>query len=40
MSNSISFIGRLAGDAEMKDAGGQKLLKFRVANNVGWAITK
>ena len=36
MSNSISFVGRLGGDAEAKKVGDYDLLEFRVANNVGY----
>ncbi len=36
MSNAISFVGRLAADAEMKQLGGTTVLEFRVANNTGF----
>ena len=36
MSNSISFVGRLAADAELKHVGDNSVLEFRVANNVGF----
>ena len=36
MSNSISFVGRLGLDAELKQIGENTVLEFRVANNVGW----
>ena len=36
MSNSISFVGRLAADSEMKQLGGTTVLEFRAANNTGF----
>jgi len=36
MSNSISFIGRLADDAKFEQVGSSNALKIRVANNVGF----
>lgn len=36
MSNSISFVGRLGGDAELKQVGESQVLEFSIANNVGF----
>lgn len=36
MSNSISFVGRLAADAELKTAGSSKVLEFRLCCNTGF----
>lgn len=40
MSNSISFVGRLGADSELKHVGEQTVLEFRVANNVGFGDKK
>ena len=36
MSNSISFVGRLGNDAELKNVGDYTVLEFSIANNVGF----
>jgi single-strand DNA-binding protein len=36
MSNSISFMGRLGADAEMREINGMTVVNFNVANRVGW----
>lgn len=40
MSNNISFIGNLGGDAEEKEVNGKPLLSFSVANSVGYGNSK
>lgn len=40
MSNSISFVGKLGKDSERIGYAGGQLLKFSVANNVGWGDKK
>ena len=40
MSNSISFIGRLGPDPELKTVGDFKILELNVANNVGFGDKK
>ena len=40
MSNSISFIGHLGADAELKHVGENTVLEFRVGNNVGFGDKK
>lgn len=40
MSNSISFVGHLGSDAELKHVGENTVLEFRVANNVGFGDKK
>lgn len=36
MSNSISFLGRIGSEPELKQVGQSQLLKVNVANNVGF----
>lgn len=40
MSNSISFVGRLGRDGDMKKVGEHNLLELAVANNVGFGEKK
>ena len=40
MSNSISFVGRLGRDAEVKEVGSNKVLEMNVANNTGFGDKK
>ena len=40
MSNSISFVGRLGKDSECKATQNGQMLKFSVAENVGWGERK
>lgn len=40
MSNSISFLGRLGRDPELKQVGQNDLLEFTVANDVGFGDRK
>lgn len=40
MSNCISFVGRVGRDAELKDVGGNKVLSFSLANDVGFGDKK
>jgi single-strand DNA-binding protein len=40
MSNSISFIGRLARDGELKKAGESDLLEISVGNSIGYGTKK
>lgn len=40
MSNTISFIGRLGGDAELKQVGESSVSQFSIANNVGFGDKK
>ena len=40
MSNSISFVGKLGKDSERKATQNGQMLKFSVAENVGWGERK
>lgn len=40
MSNSISFVGKLGKDSERKATQSGQMLKFSVAENVGWGERK
>ena len=40
MSNSVSFVGSLGKDAELKKVGDSTVLEFNVANNVGFGEKK
>ena len=40
MSNSISFVGRLGSDPELKDVGSSQVLEFSIANNCGFGDKK
>ena len=40
MSNSISFVGKLGKDSERKATQNGQMLKFSVAENVGWGDRK
>ena len=40
MSNSISLVGRLGKDAEVKSYSGGEFLTFNLANNVGFGANK
>ena len=40
MSNSISFVGKLRKDSERKATQNGQMLKFSVAENVGWGERK
>ena len=40
MSNSISFVGRLGNDAELKHIGENTVLEFSLANDVGFKEKK
>lgn len=40
MSNSISFVGHLGSDAELKHVGETTVLEFNVANNIGFGDKK
>jgi len=40
MSNSLSFVGRLGSDPELKEVGSTTVLEFSIANNVGYGDKK
>jgi len=40
MSNSISFVGRVGNDPELKEVGSNSVLEFRLANDTGFGDRK
>ena len=40
MSNSISFVGRIGQDPELKDVGSSQVLEFSIANDTGFGDRK
>jgi single-strand DNA-binding protein len=40
MSNSLSFVGRLGNDPELKEVGSTTVLEFSIANNTGFGDKK